>query len=71
MTEYPSRVAVYLDFENLVASRYDEVHGKGSWKSDGQSAGRTPERLSQAKLEIRLILDEAAVGPTAIGQIRS
>ena len=29
-----SRVAVYLDFDNMVISRYDNLHGDGSWRRD-------------------------------------
>jgi hypothetical protein len=58
-------VAVYLDFENLVASRYDFVHGKGSWRDDNVG---TPKYLSaQAKddlraawFQVRTTLDYAA-----------
>ena len=28
------RVAVYLDFDNVVISRYDDVHGKQAWRKD-------------------------------------
>lgn len=27
-----SRVAVYLDFDNMVISRYDNLHGDGTWR---------------------------------------
>ena len=29
------RVAVYLDFDNIVISRYDQVHGRNSFQKDG------------------------------------
>lgn len=25
-----SRVAVYIDFDNIVISRYDQIHGRGA-----------------------------------------
>ena len=28
------RVAVYLDFDNIVISRYDQVHGRNSFQKD-------------------------------------
>ena len=28
------RVAVYLDFDNIVISRYDQVHGRNSFQRD-------------------------------------
>ena len=29
-----ARVAVYLDFDNIVISRYDQVHGRNSFQKD-------------------------------------
>ena len=29
-----TRVAVYLDFDNIVISRYDQVHGRNSFQKD-------------------------------------
>ena len=29
-----SRVAVYIDFDNVVISRYDNVHKDGAWRQD-------------------------------------
>ena len=28
------RVAVYIDFDNVVISRYDNIHGDGAWRKD-------------------------------------
>ena len=28
------RVAVYIDFDNVVISRYDDMHGKQAWRED-------------------------------------
>jgi hypothetical protein len=28
------RVAVYLDFDNIVISRYDQMHGRNSFQRD-------------------------------------
>src|SRR5690606_24189320 len=28
------RVAVYIDFDNIVISRYDQLHGDGAWRKD-------------------------------------
>ena len=30
-----ARVAVYIDFDNIVISRYDQVHRRGEWGRDG------------------------------------
>jgi len=40
------RVAVYIDFDNVVISRYDDIHGKQAWRKDdprkrGRSANST------------------------------
>ena len=29
-----TRVAVYIDFDNIVISRYDQVHGQGQFQRD-------------------------------------
>ena len=35
MTEpVATRVAVYLDFDNIVISRYDQIHGRNSFQRD-------------------------------------
>lgn len=61
------RVAVYLDFDNIVISRYDQVHGKGSFQRDRQrvAAGDRPEteleeRLAQAVVDVGAIIDFAS-----------
>ena len=28
------RVAVYIDFDNIVISRYDQLHGNQAWRND-------------------------------------
>ena len=30
-----TRVAVYIDFDNIVISRYDQVHGRGQFQGQG------------------------------------
>ncbi len=41
-----ARVAVYIDFDNIVISRYDQVHGRGQFQRDKVRAfsrdGRRP-----------------------------
>ncbi len=61
------RVAVYLDFDNIVISRYDQVHGKGSYQRDRQrtAAGDRPEaeleeKLGQAAVDVGAIIDFAS-----------
>lgn len=61
------RVAVYIDFDNVVISRYDHVHGDGAWRADdarshamnAQSADPIDVKLAQAKVDLRAIIDYA------------
>ncbi len=63
-----SRVAVYIDFDNVVISRYDNVHGDGSWRQDNaRRHGRAAEstdpvdlRLAEAEVDIGAIIDYAS-----------
>ena len=61
-----ARVAVYLDFDNIVISRYDQVHGRNSYQRD---RGRQPEKgmdpefaakLEQATVDIGAVIDFAS-----------
>jgi uncharacterized LabA/DUF88 family protein len=56
-----SRVAVYLDFDNIVISRYDQVNGRNSFQRD---KAKTPEdiaeRLTRATVDVGAIIDFAA-----------
>ncbi len=62
MTE-PSapRVAVYLDFDNIVISRYDQIHGRNSFQRD-RTAGfhKQPGRLTEATVDVGAIIDFAS-----------
>jgi hypothetical protein len=58
-----SRVAVYIDFDNIVISRYDQVFGRGSFMKDRGSNKQSPEfpsRLKRASVDIGAIIDFAA-----------
>ena len=60
MTETaPTRVAVYLDFDNIVISRYDQVNGRNSFQRD-KSKGLQPEALDRATVDVGAILDFAS-----------
>src|SRR6185312_11661044 len=62
MTEpVAARVAVYLDFDNIVISRYDQVHGRNSFQKD-KAAGfhKQPGRLTQATVDVGAIIDFAS-----------
>lgn len=59
------RVAVYLDFDNIVMSWYDRVHGKNSYSRDRQkiatdaSDPEIAERLAAATIDVGAIIDYA------------
>lgn len=63
-----TRVAVYLDFDNLVISRYDDLHGEGRWRKDearrhtpsSSGEGEVPARLEAATVDIGAIIDYAS-----------
>ncbi|PVE90971.1 NYN domain-containing protein [Microbacterium sp. TPD7012] len=61
-----ARVAVYLDFDNIVISWYDRVHGRNAYGKDRQRITENPndpdvaERLSRAMIEVGAIIDYAA-----------
>lgn len=60
------RVAVYLDFDNIVLSWYDRVHGRNSFSRDRQRIAegeRDPEitaRLQAAVVDVGAIIDYAS-----------
>jgi uncharacterized LabA/DUF88 family protein len=55
------RVAVYLDFDNIVISRYDQIHGRNSFQKD-RAAGfhKEPGRLTTATVDVGAIIDFAS-----------
>ncbi len=62
-----NRVAVYIDFDNIVISRYDEVHGKGRFTKDrvrehtrDGSDELVAGRLTEASVDLGAILDYAS-----------
>lgn len=71
MTE-PSaaRVAVYLDFDNIVISRYDQVNGRNSFQRDkakrDKTQGLEPARLARARVDVGAILDFASSFGTVV-----
>jgi uncharacterized LabA/DUF88 family protein len=54
-----TRVAVYLDFDNIVISRYDQVHGRGSFHRD-KAKGLEDERLKVATVDVGAVIDFAS-----------
>ena len=61
-----SRVAVYLDFDNIVISWYDRVHGRNAYSKDRQRIQDDPadaevaERLRAAMVDVGAIIDYAS-----------
>lgn len=60
------RVAVYLDFDNIVFSQYDRVHGRNSYTRDRQRIAENPSdpdiaaRLRAAVIDVGAIIDYAS-----------
>ena len=54
-----TRVAVYVDFDNIVISRYDQVHGRNSFQRD-KSKGLDSEQLNRAMVDVGAIIDFAS-----------
>ncbi len=63
------RVAVYIDFDNIVISRYDQIHGRSAWRKDnvyrlpaglGGATDDVSARLKSAEVDIGAILDFAS-----------
>ena len=49
-----TRVAVYIDFDNIVISRYDQVHGRGQFQRDRARGLGSGERPADAELSEKL-----------------
>ncbi|MGV0740982.1 NYN domain-containing protein [Mycolicibacterium sp. XJ870] len=60
MTEpIPTRVAVYLDFDNIVISRYDQVNGRNSFQRD-KAKGLEQDKLDNSTVDVGAVLDFAS-----------
>lgn len=63
---HDSRVAVYLDFDNIVMSWYDRVHGRNAYSRDRQRIIENPtdpeiaDRLERATVDVGAVIDYAA-----------
>ena len=69
------RVALYFDFDNIVISRYDQLHGESSYRKDTSRTKTVApgtqawKRLQQATVDIDAVLDFAATfGTIAIAR---
>jgi uncharacterized LabA/DUF88 family protein len=63
------RVAVYIDFDNIVISRYDQIHGRGHFLRERvrsataeslQTDGELAARLRDATVDVGAVLDFAS-----------
>ncbi|MDP7735002.1 NYN domain-containing protein [Mycobacterium paragordonae] len=54
-----TRVAVYFDFDNIVISRYDQVHGRNTFQRD-KAKGLDKDKLRAATVDIGAIMDFAS-----------
>ncbi len=55
------RVAVYLDFDNIVISRYDQVNGRNSFQRDkAKGLDDYPDRRARATVDVGAIIDFAS-----------
>jgi NYN domain/OST-HTH/LOTUS domain len=54
-----TRVAVYLDFDNIVISRYDQVNGRNSFQRD-KAKGLDTDKLERATVDVGAIIDFAS-----------
>jgi uncharacterized protein (TIGR00288 family) len=68
------RVALYFDFDNIVISRYDQLHGDGAYRKDTARKTVTPStetgrKLTTATVDVDAVLDFAATfGTIAIAR---
>ncbi|MFE6253781.1 NYN domain-containing protein [Agromyces sp. NPDC057865] len=60
------RVALYFDFDNIVISRYDQLHGDGAYRKDTSrskapaSGTQAAGRLVEATVDVDAVLDYAS-----------
>lgn len=67
------QVAIYIDFDNIVISRYDELHGSKAFRNDipsrNNSSPAVKQRLADARLNLDAIIDYASsFGTVAISR---
>ncbi|MEZ0362617.1 NYN domain-containing protein [Mycobacterium sp. pUA109] len=56
-----TRVAVYLDFDNIVISRYDQVNGRNSFQRDkAKGLAKHAEKVARATVDVGAIIDFAS-----------
>jgi hypothetical protein len=64
-----TRVAVYIDFDNIVISRYDQVHGRGQFqrdkvrgfnRADKSADPEIAEKVQRATVDVGAVIDFAS-----------
>jgi len=64
-----TRVAVYIDFDNIVISRYDQVHGRGQFQrdkvrgftsADKSADPEVAEKVRRATVDVSAVIDFAS-----------
>jgi uncharacterized LabA/DUF88 family protein len=64
-----NRVAVYIDFDNIVISRYDQIHGRMAWRKDNvyklapglaDATDEQKDKVRHATVDISAIIDFAS-----------
>ena len=67
--QYRERVGVYIDFDNIVISRYSQLHGRAAWakdrvrQHDSGSANADPQvtaRIKEATIDLGAVLEYAS-----------
>jgi hypothetical protein len=58
-----ARIAVYIDFDNIVISRYDQIYGRGTFMANKsrRTAPKTGETAEEKDLELRATVDVGAI----------
>ncbi len=57
-----ARVAVYIDFDNVVISRYDNVLGDGAWRKDNARDHSALDPASDDPVDVKLAEAEVDIG---------
>src|ERR1700720_739147 len=64
-----TRVAVYIDFDNIVISRYDQVHGRGQFqrdkvrgfsRTDKSADPEVADKIGRATVDVGAVIDFAS-----------
>jgi uncharacterized LabA/DUF88 family protein len=67
--ELADQVAVYIDFDNVVISRYDELHGEQAFRNDHASAPDPAEKVAAKLLAAHVNLDSILEYAASFGTV--